>query len=224
MATMKPPSAMATIAGSMKASVSKPVNGSLPPGGEPAGGEPAGGAAAGGLGEADGAGAGDLGWWLLVGIGLGVAVGGAATFTTLTTLALQVTVLPPPLADPLHWLILTLIAEVTVDVVTVHFTRLLPPPPLPDPLHWVMVAPLVEPSGLHWVVGCVPPPFPDPMHWLTVAGFNVASPVTLLTMRTLQPIVPPPPLADPLHWVTDVVRWLDAFVDVVQVGAACAAP
>jgi hypothetical protein len=118
----------------------------------------------------------------------------------------------------------TVNAEFTVEVVTAHFTRMLPPPPLPEPLHWVMVAPLVEPSGLHWVVGWVPPPFPDPLHWLMVAGVTFALPTMVLATWTVHAIVPPPPLADPLHWVTDVVSWLDRLVDVVQVGAALAAP
>jgi hypothetical protein len=151
-------------------------------------------------------------------------VGAGAARTLFEIFAVQVTVLPPPFAEPSHWLILTVIAGVTVEVVTVHFTRMLPPPPLPEPLHWVMVAPLVEPIGLHAVVGWVPPPFPEPLHWLTVAGVAFALPTMVLTTLTVQAIVPPPPLADPLHWVTDVVSWLDGVVVVVQVKAALAAP
>jgi len=111
----------------------------------------------------------------------------------------QVTVPPPPLPEPLHWLTVTGIADVWVDGSTVHFTRMVPPPPLPDPLHWVMVALVVVPIGSHTTVGWVPPPWPDSLHWLTVAGVVAAVPVMLLVMRTLQVTAPPPPLPEPLH-------------------------
>ncbi|MDQ1356616.1 MAG: hypothetical protein QOG44_989 [Acidimicrobiaceae bacterium] len=87
-----------------------------------------------------------------------------------------------------------------------------------------MVAAVVLPIGLHDTVGCVPPPVPDPLHWLMVAGEAVASPVMLLTMRTLQVTVPPPPLPEPSHWVTEVVSLLNGVVEVVHVGGAFAAP
>ena len=63
--------------------------------------------------------------------------------------------------EPMHWLIVTGRAEVTVDVVTVHRTRPRAPPPLPDWLHWVISAFVVlDAAGVHCVVGCVPPPVP----------------------------------------------------------------
>jgi hypothetical protein len=91
-------------------------------------------------------------------------------------------------------------------------------------LHCVIVAPLVAATGLQFVVGWLPPPLPDPLHSLTVAGVTVDVPVILLTMLTVHSIVPPPPLADPLHWVTELVSAVDGVVDVMHVGAACAAP
>jgi hypothetical protein len=115
------------------------------------------------------------------------------------TLAVQVTVAPPPLPEPTHWLTVTGSAAVFVDVVTVHRTRFVPPPPLPEWLHWVTVALVVLPIGEQIFVGCVPPPFPAVLHWLTVAGVAVALPTILLTMLTLHVTVAPPPLPEPLH-------------------------
>jgi hypothetical protein len=82
--------------------------------------------------------------------------------------AVQVTVLPPPPSEPLHWLIVTGRADATVAA-TLHCTRPAPPPPLAEPLHCVTVAPVVAPSGLQFVV-FTPPPVPDPMHWSMVAA------------------------------------------------------
>ena len=76
----------------------------------------------------------------------------------------QVTVAPPPLPEPLHWLTVTGSAAAWVDGVTVHRTRMVPPPPFPEVLHWVIVALVVLPSGTHTVVGAVPPPVPEPLH------------------------------------------------------------
>jgi hypothetical protein len=142
----------------------------------------------------------------------------------LVTETVQVTVAPPPLPEPLHWLTVTGSAEVSVEGSTVHCTRTVPPPPLPELLHWVTVALVVSPIGLHSSVGWVPPPAPDPMHWLTVTDVGVTVPVMLLTMKTVQVTSPPPPPPEPLHWVTDVVSWLEDDVEVVHVGGAFAAP
>ena len=47
----------------------------------------------------------------------------------------QVTVLPPPLPDSLHWLMVMGKAEEIVFSPTLHCTRMEPPPPLPALLH-----------------------------------------------------------------------------------------
>jgi hypothetical protein len=80
----------------------------------------------------------------------------------LVKVVVQMTVLPPPSEDPLHWLIVMGTAE--APPVTAQLTRVDPPPPFPEPLHWVTVAPEVLATGAHTVVGCVPPPVPEPMH------------------------------------------------------------
>ena len=120
---------------------------------------------------------------------------GAAARMLLVIDDVQVTRLPPPLPDPLHWLMVTGNAEDTVEGPTVQVT--MAPPPLPEPLHWVIVAPDVELDGLH--VRLAPPPSAEPMHWLTVAGLVDASPVMLLVTDTVQVTVDPPPLTDPSH-------------------------
>jgi hypothetical protein len=98
-------------------------------------------------------------------VGVAVAVGeGATEMMWLVTEDEQMTIAPPPLPDPTHWLMVTGSAAVFVDVVTVHLTRLVPPPPLPELLHWVTVAPVVLPMGEHTFVGCVPPPVPAELH------------------------------------------------------------
>jgi len=142
----------------------------------------------------------------------------------LVTDVVHVTVPPPPFPEPLHWSMVTGSAEVWVDGVTVHFTRMVPPPPLPELLHWVIVALVVLPIGIHTTVGWVPPPWPDPLHWLTVAGPIGATPVMLLTRWTLHVTVDPPPLPEPSHWVTEVVNWFEGVVEVVHVRAAFAKP
>jgi hypothetical protein len=108
----------------------------------------------------------------------------------------QVTRLPPPLPDPLHWLMVTGNADDAVEGPTVQVT--VAPPPFPEPLHWVIVAPDVELSGLH-TRPPPPPPVAEPTHWLTVAGLVVASPVMLFVTDTVQVTVEPPPLPDPSH-------------------------
>ena len=59
----------------------------------------------------------------------------------LTMLDEQVTRLPPPLPEPLHWLIVTSSADVVVPVARQFSpTRV---PPFAEPLHWVIAAPVV---------------------------------------------------------------------------------
>ena len=53
----------------------------------------------------------------------------------------QMTKAPPPLAEPLHWLMVTPRVEDIVPLaVQVSSTRV---PPLAEPLHWVSAAPEV---------------------------------------------------------------------------------
>jgi hypothetical protein len=91
-----------------------------------------------------------------------VVVVGTAAKKLLVKLTVQVTVLPPPLAEPLHWLMER--GRAVAPPLSVHFTRVDPPPPLPDPLHWVTVAPEVLDTGAQTRIGWVPPPVPEPMH------------------------------------------------------------
>jgi hypothetical protein len=91
------------------------------PGGVAGGTVPDGGAGD-GLAECEvrvGRGVGDF-FGVLVGDGDGVD---RAPLMSVMMCAVHRTVDPPPFADPLHWLTLTRIAVVTVDVVTVHLTR-----------------------------------------------------------------------------------------------------
>jgi hypothetical protein len=95
--------------------------------------------------------------------GVVVGVVGVVAATKLFVKAVvQVTVLPPPFEEPLHWLMV--IGKAVAPPVAVHFTRIVPPPLFPDPLHWVTVALVVLATGAHTVVGWVPPPVPEPMH------------------------------------------------------------
>ena len=127
------------------------------------------------------------------------SLGGSPARTFLID-TVQVTVFPPPLPEPLHWLTVTWRAQVIVDGPTVHVTRITPPPPLPDPLHWVMVAFVVLAGvGSQFSVEPPPPPVPDPTHWFTVAAVAVNVPVMLLRIVTLQITLLPPPRPDPLH-------------------------
>jgi hypothetical protein len=83
--------------------------------------------------------------------------------------AMQVTALPPPVAVPLHWLMVTGSAE--TEPVTVQSTadiETMVPPPVAEPLHCVTAALVVLPVGLHTSVS--PPPVADPMHWSTVTS------------------------------------------------------
>jgi hypothetical protein len=84
-------------------------------------------------------------------VGIVVVVVGDVAMKLLVNVAIQVTVLPPPLEEPLHWLIVT--GSAVAAPVTSHCTRVLAPPPFPEPLHWVTVAPVVLATGAHTTVG-----------------------------------------------------------------------
>ncbi|MGA2835451.1 MAG: hypothetical protein ABSF84_02520 [Acidimicrobiales bacterium] len=143
-----------------------------------------------------------------------VVVVGDDELKLLVIVVAHVTVLPPPLADPSHWVMVTGSA-VTLPV-TEHLTRDSPPPPLPDPLHWVTVALVVLATGTHTTVGWVPPPVPDPTHSSTVAP-DVGLPLaTSLTKVTLQVTLLPPPSTMLLHWLTEVTRVSESVTVVVQ--------
>ena len=58
----------------------------------------------------------------------------------LVTFAEQMIRAPPPLAEPLHWLILRAAPEDFVPV-AVQVEEASRPPPFAEPLHWVIVAP-----------------------------------------------------------------------------------
>ena len=127
-------------------------------------------------------------------------------------LAEQMTRAPPPLVEPLHWLIRTLWAEDFVPV-AVH-CRLTRVPPLAEPLHWVIVAPVVLAGNGSQLLAM---PSPEPTHWFTVAAVARAfSPMKLFVTRTLQRSVPPPPLVEALHCVTAVTSVVSLVVLVVQ--------
>jgi hypothetical protein len=78
--------------------------------------------------------------------------------TLLIIETVQVTVLPPPLPDPLHWFTVTGSADVAVEVPVAHRSRNVPPPPFAEPLHCVIAALVVLPRLSHSNVGAVPPP------------------------------------------------------------------
>ncbi|MEJ7696052.1 MAG: hypothetical protein WKF78_05370 [Candidatus Limnocylindrales bacterium] len=152
-----------------------------------------------------------------VGAGGAVAVGGAvggggAAMKLLSIFEEQMTSPPPPLADPLHWLIVTPRLEDSVPVaVQVSPTRV---PPFAEPLHCVIVASTaVAGNGSQPLVS----PSPEPTHWFTVALVVFGSmPTKLLVTWTLQRREPPPPLVDPLHWSTAVTGAGRTLVLVVQ--------
>lgn len=127
-------------------------------------------------------------------------------------LAEQMTRAPPPLAEPLHWLIRTPWDEGFVpEAVHSRRTRV---PPLAEPLHWVIVA-LVVVAGKGSQLFAMPSP--EPTHWLIVAAFApVLRPTKLLMTWTLQRSVPPPPLIELLHCVTAVTGRVRLVVFVVQ--------
>ena len=131
---------------------------------------------------------------------------------------------PPPLAELLHWLIVTSRSASDVEPVpTVQVNEL--PPPLTESLHWVMSALVVlRPSGLQARSTTVPPAN-EPLHWLTVAATGVPTPVMSLTTLTEQCSEPPLVIAK-LHCVTEVTRSVERVVFWVQlaVRSGLAAP
>ena len=137
---------------------------------------------------------------------------GAVTLVSTTLVRIvvvQLTMPPPPFAEPLHWSTVTGNVELTIPV-AVQCDGNTRPPPLPDPLHWVMVAPVVFAGYGLQVFGALPRPSPAwlALHWLTVAAVAAAGESTamLFVMCTSQVIVLPFPAADPLHWSTAVTR------------------
>ena len=139
--------------------------------------------------------------------GAAVEVGGRITPARFEMLAEQMIRAPPPLAEPLHWLILTPWAGDFVPV-AVQVEDLTRPPPLPEPLHWVIVAPeVVAGKGMQAIF--LPPPPAEPTHWSTEAFVAPKlSPTNSFVTFTLQRSVPPPPLIELLHWVTAVTGLL----------------
>src|SRR5450756_1898741 len=132
----------------------------------------------------------------------------------------QMTRAPPPLAELLHWLMVTPWAEGFVPV-AVHFssTRV---PPLAEPLHWVIVAPVVV-AGKGSQVFATPPP--EPTHWLTVAAVAPGlTPMKLFVTLTLQRSVAPPPLSELLHCVTAVTGLVRTVVLLVQLACVAGGP
>ena len=170
----------------------------------------------------------ELGLGVGVTVELGVGAGAGAGVMLVVIPVRQVTVAPPPLPEPLHWLTETRSADDVVEPeLTVHRTLCVPPPPLPELLHWVTIALVVlAGNGSHAVVGAVPPPVPEALHWLTVADVGVPDPVMLLMTSTVHSTVPPPPFPDPLHWSMDVTKLGEEVVEELQtiVGGALAAP
>ena len=82
----------------------------------------------------------------------------------LVKMAEQTTLAPPPLPEPLHWLIVMLKVEAVVPVAVQ--ARPTSVPPLAEPLHWVIAALVADCNGMHPVVR----PPPEPTHWSTVAA------------------------------------------------------
>ena len=65
-----------------------------------------------------------------------MVVVGAAT-KSFSSVAMQVTALPPPVALPLHWLMVTGSAEAApVTVQSAADIETMVPPPVAEPLHW----------------------------------------------------------------------------------------
>jgi len=157
------------------------------------------------------------------GVAPGEALGAAAL---LVMFAEQMIRAPPPLAEPLHWLILRAAPEdfVPVAVQVEEATR---PPPFAEPLHWVIVAPeVVAGKGSQTIL--MPPPPAEPTHWFTVAAVAPGlTPMKLFVILTLHRSVASPPLSALLHCVTAVtglVRTVVLFVQLVCVAGGPAAP
>jgi hypothetical protein len=133
-------------------------------------------------------------------IGPAVVGGETPVSTTFVVIVVaQVTKLPPPFSEPLHW---STVTGNDVLVVPDALQVIIPPPPVPDPLHWVTEADPAE-LGMHAVM-LVPPPPPDPMHWFRVKAVGAPGAFTLmlLTISTEQIVVLPFTLSEPLHWWT----------------------
>src|SRR5687768_13849412 len=131
-------------------------------------------------------------------------------------LAEQTSRLPPPLAEPLHWLIRTTRPADSVPLaLQIRPTSV---PPFAEPLHCVIVAPVVVAgNGSHTIVAPMAPDSPDPTHWLTVTAVSFGSISTkLLVTSTLHRRTPPPPLIESLHWVIAVTGSVRSSVTVVQ--------
>lgn len=149
---------------------------------------------------------------------LTVADGGAVAAAVMLVMMLvrQVTMLPPGLPVPLHWLTVIGMAGLTRDdVVTAQ--SMVAPPPLADPLHCVTVA-LVVAAGNGSQITDPPPPPPEPTHWLTVAAVRGCAPgvsaLMLLVIVTLHTMGCAASLSEPLHWATLVTRLVELVVNV----------
>lgn len=151
----------------------------------------------------------------LVALGVGLGVGGGVTESAtrrFVMFAEQMTRDPPPLAELLHWLILTSPSDDRVPV-AVHCSPT-SVPPFAEPLHCVIVA-LVVVAGNGSQPTVMPPP--EPTHWLTVAALVWGViPKNRFVTPTLHLSVPPAPLIEWLHCVTAVTGCVRTFVVVTQ--------
>lgn len=133
----------------------------------------------------------------------------------LVILAEQTVRVPPPLAEPLHWLISTVWPA---DWVPVAVQVSEAPPPLPEPLHWVIVAPVVVAGNGLQIISV--PVVTEPTHWFTVTAVTAGlRPTKLFVTTTLHRSVPPPPLIEPSHCVTAVTGSLSGVVVFVHVAS-----
>ena len=77
---------------------------------------------------------------------------------------------PPPLPEPLHWV---MVAPVVTPIGLQSRVGAVPPP-VPEPLHWLIDAGTAVPSPVMVLVMCTvqvtvpPPPLPEPLHCVTV--------------------------------------------------------
>jgi hypothetical protein len=125
---------------------------------------------------------------------------------------MQVTMSPFPLAEPLHWSMMS--GRVRESPVTLQVTN--EPPPLAEPLHWFTVGGMGAPDVFGGQIRSEPPPSAEPTHWITETSTrsSIASPETLLMIVTLQITVEPPAFAELSHCVIEVI---EVPVKVVQV-------
>jgi hypothetical protein len=139
---------------------------------------------------------------------------GVALVSLVMMLALQDTVDPPTLPEPLHWVILIGIARLTLDLPST-VQRTVPPPPLPEPLHWVTMGP---DTGEGLQSAAPPPPLAEPTHSVTVGAARGCAPgllrTMLLVMVTLQLIACAASLSELLHCRMAVTRLAELVVDV----------